>query len=105
MYWSLSSDPLISFSFLDSLHQPAQRPEVEVEVLVLEPELVLELLHPLLEQHERLAEPLDLVGRERAALDPPERLALHQLTQQLDQREHELGQALLEAFAVRVEPA
>src|SRR5688572_6690908 len=84
-------------------HQPAQWPEVQVEVLVLEAELLLELVHPLLEEHEGLTEALDLLRRERPTVDPPQGLALHELAQQLHERHHELGEALLEAVSVRVD--
>src|SRR5439155_20713339 len=40
-----------------------------------------------------------------AALDPAERLSLHQLAQQLDQCQDELRQALLEVVAVGVDAA
>jgi hypothetical protein len=46
--------------------QSAQRAEVQVEVLVLEPERVLELLHPLFERHEGAAEALDRLGVQAA---------------------------------------
>src|SRR5437762_2386590 len=74
------------------LKQVPQRPEVQVELGVLESERRLQLLHALLEPHERLAEPLDLVLRERALLHPPDSLTLHQLTQELDQRQNQLRQ-------------
>ena len=61
-----------------------------------EPELVPQLVHALLELHERAAEALDLVVGQAAAVDAPQRLALHQLAQQLDHREHELREAALD---------
>src|SRR5256885_15300781 len=82
-----------------------ERPEVEVEVLVLEPELRLQLLHPLAQPHERLAEPLDLLVRQGSLLHPPHRLALHQLAEELDQRQDELRQAALHRLRVAVDPA
>src|SRR3954452_16712858 len=85
------------------LEQFSEWAEVDVQVLLLELEVIAQLFHLLLEQHEGLAEPLDLVGRERAPVDSPQRLALHQLADQLDEREHQLGQPFLEAFAVRVD--
>src|SRR5204863_3570628 len=85
-------------------HQLPQRPEVQVQVLVLQAEGLLQLLHPLLEEHERLTQPLDLLRGERPALDPPERLALHELAEELHQRQHELRQPLLEVVAVGVDP-
>src|SRR4051812_46329622 len=81
----------------------AERSEIEVEVAVLEPELGLQLLHPLRELHEGLAEPLDLVVRQGSVLHAAERLPLHQLAQELDEREHELGQAALDPLRIGVD--
>src|SRR3954447_1659781 len=86
------------------LEQFSEWAEVDVQVLLLELEVLAELFHLLLEQHEGLTQPLDLVSRERASFDSPERLALHQLADQLNQREHQLGEPLFEALAVRVDP-
>src|SRR5439155_13140644 len=80
-------------------------PQVEIQVFVLEPELPSQFLPTAGEQQERLAKSLDLFRRERAALDSPQRLPLHQLAKQLNEREHELRQALFEVFAVSVDPA
>jgi hypothetical protein len=44
----------------------AERPEAEVQVLLLELERLTQLRHPAVELHEGLAEPLDLLVR-----DPP----------------------------------
>src|SRR5690349_6516802 len=82
------------------LEKSSQRPEVEAQVLVSEPELDLQLLHPLGELHERLSQPLDLLVVERACLHPPERLSFHQLAQQLDQRQHELRQSALDVLGI-----
>src|SRR5687768_12346291 len=84
-------------------HQPAQRPELQVEVLVVAAGLLLELVHPLAEKHEGVTEALALVRRERAAVDPRQGLALHELAQQLHERHHELGETLLEAVSVGVD--
>src|SRR5262249_9382879 len=80
-----------------------QRTEVEVEVLRLEAELGSELLHALVELHEGLAEPLDLLVGERAAVDAPQCLTLHELTQELDDRQHELREPALDALRVGVD--
>src|SRR4051794_5994917 len=106
MYSSRSCSPFIAIALSPFVsHQTAQRPKVQVQVLVLQPERLLQLFHPLLEQHEGLAQPLHLIRRETAALDPAERLALQQLPQQLDQRQDELRKALLELVAIGVDPA
>src|SRR3954451_664262 len=82
------------------LEQLSEWAEVDVQVLLLELEVLAKLFHLLFEQHECLTEPLDLFGRERIPLDPPQSLALHQLADQLDERKHQLSETLLEALAV-----
>src|SRR3954466_13491644 len=88
-----------------ALEQAAEWPEVEVEVVLGEPELVAQLRHPLVELHERAAEALDLLFGQAAGVDPAQRLALHQLAQELDDGQHELRQALLDRLRVGVDPA
>src|SRR3954471_15149672 len=83
----------------------SQRAEVEVEIRVLQAELGLELVHSLREAHEGEAETLGLVVVERPPLHPPKRLALHQLAQQLDQRQHELREPLLDLLRVGFDTA
>src|SRR3954464_5934069 len=94
----------VHLGLLPSLQEPSQWPQIEVQVFLLQSEALPQLLHPLLEQHERLAEALHLVVRERAALDPPQRLALHELTQELHQGEHELSQPSFHVVPVRLHP-
>src|SRR3954447_11356231 len=89
------SRSLIPAPFLDQIPKWA---EIEVEVLALQPELALQLFHPLLEQHERLPQALDLVRRQRAPLDPMKRLTFHELTQEIDQGQHQPSQPLLKAL-------
>src|SRR3954453_15996360 len=96
MYSSRRFSPFISYASFRRSHQLTQRPEVQVQVLVLQSESLLQLLHALLQEHECLAEPLDLVRGQGAALDAAEPLTLHQLPKQLDQSQNELRQALLE---------
>src|SRR6185312_6934917 len=104
MYSSRSCSPFMVRPFSHRSDQSPQRPEVEIQVLVLDFEGLLQLRHPLLQQHEGLAQALDLVRGQRAAVDPAQRLALHQLTQQLDQSEDQLRQPFLETLAVGVDP-
>src|SRR5439155_20607933 len=80
--------------------QPAERSQVEVEIAVGELEVLLELLHALFQRHERRAQPLDLVVAEPARLDAADGLALHELAQQLDEREHELREPALHVRAI-----
>src|SRR3954469_19991640 len=89
---------------LQGSEQVPERPQIEVEVAALEPEVPLQLLHPLGELHERVAEALDLLVGESPRLHPPQRLPLHQLSQQLHEREHELSEPPLDAFRIRVDP-
>jgi hypothetical protein len=70
--------------------QPAEGAEVEIQVFLRQPKVVSELLHPLLERHQRLTESLDLVTAQPTGLYSPYRLPFHQLPEQLDQRQHEL---------------
>src|SRR4051812_15595476 len=87
----------------DALPEVAENPELQVEILAGETELLLELLHPLLELHEGEAELLDLFVGEPTALDAAQRLSLHELTQQLDHREDETGEPLLDLVGVGVD--
>src|SRR5919109_3008488 len=89
------------FSCLD-LKEVAERPEVQVQISVLEPEMRLQLLHAPVEPHERFAEPVDLVLAQVPLLHPGQRLSLHELAQELDQREHELREAALDLLGIGV---
>src|SRR4051812_15026017 len=80
--------------------QAAKRAKIEVEVLGVEIELGAQLLHALVELHERGPQAFDLLGGQPAGVDPPQRLALHQLAQQLDDREHKLAEALGDVLRV-----
>src|ERR1051325_10875679 len=70
---------------------------------VFELEMRLQLLHPRLEFRERVAEPLDLFVGQRSGLHAAQRLALHQLAEELDQRQDELRETLLDALGVGVD--
>src|SRR5215211_4320497 len=80
----LSSSPAItaraSMRFIaSSSQQPAQGAEIQVQVLLGEPELLAQLSHALVELHEGPAEPLLLLVAQAAAVDAAQSLALHQL--------------------------
>ena len=47
---------------------------------------------------------LDLILGERALLHPPHCLPFHELSQQVDEREHKLGEPLLDVVRVGVDP-
>src|SRR3954447_12949573 len=87
-------------SFSRYSQQASERAEVEVQVLVAQSELGLQLVHALGELHERLPQAFDLVIGERPALHPMQCLALHQLPQQLDQRQDELRKAAFDRFGI-----
>ena len=66
-------------------------------------ELLGELVDPLVQRHERRAERSYLLVLERACGHAPDRLALHQLREELDDDEHELRKAPLERIRVGVD--
>src|SRR4051812_20196698 len=82
------------------LEQPAEGAEIDVEVVDGEPEVVSQLVHLLLEKHQRRPEPFYFVIGEPARLHPSYGLLLHELPQQLHEGEHELDQALLDLLGV-----
>src|SRR5947207_2167314 len=95
----------ITLGFIPALEQVSERPEVDVQVTVLQLEMLLELLHTLIEPHEGLPHALDLLVGQRVQLHTPQRLPLHQLAQQLDQRQHELREAALDLVRIGVDAA
>src|SRR3954462_14687028 len=82
--------------------QPAQRSEIEIQILFGESELVSQLGHPAVELHERPAEALLLLVAQPTGIDSPEGLALHDLPQELHDREDELGQPSFEGLGIRI---
>src|SRR2546421_590324 len=84
--------------------QIAERPEVQIEIAILDSELTLELLHSLLELNEGAPQPVDLVIGQRALLQAAKRLALHHLPQELDERKDELRQASFPLLGIGVDP-
>src|SRR4051794_22700492 len=89
----------------ENSQQITERSEIEIQVFLLEPEVLRELVHALLELHERLPETLDLLVVEVPHFHAAERLALHQLPQELDQGEHELSEPTLDVLRVGLDPA
>src|SRR5215213_5329287 len=84
--------------------QSAERPEVQVEVRILKAESLLQLIHSRLERHERASQPLDRGFVQATGLHAPERLPLHELSQKLDHREHELREPALDALGIGADP-
>src|SRR5947209_10473347 len=74
-------------------------------IAVFEAEVALELVQAFRGQHQRLPQAFDLLVAEAAGLDTAERLTLHQLPQQLDDGQHELGQPALDVLGISVDPA
>src|SRR5258708_15280039 len=66
--------------------------------------MISEFGHPALERHERGPDPLYLVVAERALINSPQGLALHQLPQQFHEGEDQGDQAALHRLRVSVEP-
>src|SRR3954447_254566 len=91
---------MTSASFV-SVERP-ELAEVQSEVLLVEAELLAQLDQARLELHERLPHALHLLRRQRPALDAPHGLALHELAHEVDEREHERGQPLLDVLRVGV---
>lgn len=103
----LSSHPLSDWIFGSRIvrvercsEHGSERTEIDIEILVAQPKYPLELRHLFVELEERLSHPLDLLVRQGAGLDSPSRLAFEQLTDELDNGEHELREALLDPFRV-----
>src|SRR5262245_7008863 len=94
--WLNGSRPVVPYSS----EEPAEGPQIEVEVLVAQAERGLELVHALVEPHERRAEPLNLLLVEGALLHAPQGLALHQLPQKLHEGEDEAGEPALDGLRV-----
>src|ERR671914_23171 len=89
---------------LDLSEEAPEWAQVQVQVLRRQSELLAQLLHPSVQLHEGLPQPLDLLLGQGSAVDPPQGLPLHQLPKQLDDRQHELREPLLHGLRVRVHP-
>ncbi len=64
-----------------------------------------EFVEGVLQLHESAAEPLDLFVAETARLHAPQRLALDDLADHLEQRDHEPAQAPADVLAAAAQPA
>ncbi len=81
----------------------AKRAKVYVEVTGVKTEVLAQFGHATLERHQRQADPVDLVIRQVSDLNPPQCLPFHELTKQLDYRQHQANQATFNRFRVRVD--
>ena len=61
-------------------------------------------MHRLFELHQRHPNPLDLVVGQGALLHPPYRLALENLADEVDERQHQLHHRLPDVFRIGVPP-
>src|SRR5256885_2687718 len=84
------------------LEEPPQRAQVEVELVGREAEARGHVAHGLLQPHERHADVLRLLRRQRAALHAPDGLALQELADELHERQHEPRDRLLHVLRVGV---
>jgi len=94
--------PLFPFSF--SLSQFSEWSEVQIEVFVGEAKVLLEPLDLFGQPEEGLSDAFGFCVGERSAVDPAERLPLQQFPEQLDQRQHELGQAVADIVRAAPDP-
>src|SRR5438552_6495156 len=80
---------------VESLHQLSDRSQIEIEVLGFETEPAAHVANGLFERHQRFADRFDFFARQRFLLHSPNGLTLHQLAEELDERQYELGDRLL----------
>jgi hypothetical protein len=64
--------------------------------------MVGQFLNFLLETHKRQPHPLDFLVGKAATFHAPYRLALEKLSHELDEREDELGETLLDTFRIHI---
>src|SRR5262245_6831623 len=80
----------------------AERAEVQVQLVDAQSETPRELGDRLLQPHQRQPDRLRLLGAQRARVHAANRLLLEQPSQELDQREDELGDGALNVLGTRV---
>ena len=82
--------------------QLPDRPEVEIQILRVELELLGDSVHRLFELHQRQANVLDFIGRQGLVFKAPYGLPLHELSYELDKTEDELDDRALNVFRFRI---
>src|SRR5262249_16991742 len=82
--------------------QTAERAEVEIEIFGGEAEAAADVADRFLQPHERLSHVLRLLGCERAGVHAADRLPLHELPQELHEREHEARPRALHVLGIGV---
>src|SRR3954470_17135083 len=84
--------------------QRSERPEVQIQVLGPQSVPLAQFGHAVLQEHEGEPDPLLLVLAEISGVEAAQRLALHELAQQLDDGQHEFHQVALDGVGVQVQP-
>jgi hypothetical protein len=85
------------------LTKSAQRTEVDVQILVGEPEGFLELLHSLVQLQERKPKSFDLLVRQSAAIHATNGLMLQNFPEQFYHGQYESRKAVFDMFRVSVD--
>src|SRR6185312_9415259 len=85
-----------------SLHELSKRTEIEIEIVGREAELRADLADRRFELHQRVADGLHFLARQRLLLHPPDRLTFHQPPEELDDREHQLRDRALHILGLGV---
>src|SRR5437867_9998973 len=82
--------------------EAAERAEVEIEIFGSEAEAAADVADRFFQPHERLSHVLRLRGRERAGLHAADRLALHELPQELHERAPEPRDRALHILGIEI---
>ena len=84
--------------------QTAYGSKVEVQIFRIELEPLCDQIDRLLELHQCDADVLDFPGRQCFLFDAPDRLSLHQFTDEFNQAQHELDDRPLNVFRFGIPP-
>src|SRR5580765_7699239 len=84
--------------------QLADRPEIEVQILGLEAELLREITNRLFEPHQREADRLCFLGGQGVRVHSPDCLALQNLADEFHERQHELQHRPANVVRIGVPP-
>lgn len=84
--------------------QCTEWPQIQIQVFHRQPVLGTQTSHAFVKDHERGTEALLLLFGEVALVDPVERLAFHELTQQFHKRENQPDQVPFRCVRVGADP-
>ena len=87
------------------MEKPSQGPQIEVKVVLFEAEFLSQAIDLFGLAHQSEAQLLDLLRCKRAGVDAPERLALQQFVQELDDSEDELTEPVLQTVRIQIQAA